>query len=58
MDTKEILMLVVVKPALAYKDALLEAVCEFHAAGEYEIDAVQLGAQFEDLIWRLDREID
>lgn len=46
-------MLILVEPALGHKDALLAAVREFHAAGEYEIDAEQLGAQFEDLIRRL-----
>jgi predicted acetyltransferase len=51
-------MLVLVEPALAYKNALLDAVREFHAAGEYEIDAEQLGAQFEDLIQRLERAKD
>jgi predicted acetyltransferase len=49
-------MLVLVEPALAHKDSLLEAVRAFHAAGEYEITAEQLGAQYEDLIRRLERD--
>jgi len=51
---KEAVMLVLVEPALAYKDPCLAAVREFHAAGEYDVDAEQLAAQFEDLIRRLD----
>jgi predicted acetyltransferase len=51
-------MLVLVEPALAYKGALLEAVREFHVAGEYDISAEQLGAQFDDLIRRLERAKD
>src|SRR5215208_1362326 len=47
------MMLVLVEPSLTYKDACLDAVREFHAAGEYSIDAEQLGAIFEDLIARL-----
>ena len=46
-------MLVLVEPALAYKDPCLDAVREFHAAGEYDVDAEQLATQFEDLIGRL-----
>ncbi|MFL5802127.1 MAG: GNAT family N-acetyltransferase [Roseiflexaceae bacterium] len=46
-------MLILVEPALAYKDSCLDAVREFHAAGEYDVDAEQLAAQFEDLICRL-----
>jgi hypothetical protein len=46
-------MLVLVEPALAYKDPCLDAIREFHAAGEYDVDAEQLGARFEDLICRL-----
>jgi hypothetical protein len=41
-------MLVLVEPALAYKDACLAAVREFHAVGEYDVDVEQLGAQFRD----------
>jgi predicted acetyltransferase len=55
---KEISMLVLVEPALSYKDACLDAVREFHAAGEYEIDAEQLRSQFEDLLQRLERAKD
>ena len=51
-------MLVLVEPSLLYKEACLEAVADFHAAGEYEIDAERLGAQFEDLILRLQRSKD
>jgi predicted acetyltransferase len=46
-------MLVLVEPALEHKDALLDAVREFHAAGEYDVTAEQLGARFEDLIRKL-----
>jgi predicted acetyltransferase len=46
-------MLKLVEPSMMYKDACLDAVREFHAAGEYSIDAEQLGAKFEDLIARL-----
>ena len=46
-------MLTLVEPSLMYKKTCLEAVREFHAAGEYAIDAEQLGAMFEDLIARL-----
>jgi predicted acetyltransferase len=46
-------MLVLVEPALEHKDALLDAVREFHAAGEYDVTAEQLGARFEDLIHKL-----
>ena len=46
-------MLRLVEPSMTYKDACLDAVREFHAAGEYSIDAEQLGAKFEDLIARL-----
>jgi predicted acetyltransferase len=38
---------------MTYKDACLEAVREFHAAGEYSIDAEQLEAKFEELMARL-----
>jgi predicted acetyltransferase len=55
---KEMMMLVLVEPALTYKDACLDAVREFHAAGEYDITAEQLGAQFEDLIRRLEQAKD
>jgi predicted acetyltransferase len=55
---KEMFMLVLAKPARSHKEALLDAVREFHAAGEYDITAEQLGAQFEDLIQRLDRSND
>jgi predicted acetyltransferase len=51
-------MLALVDPALQYKNACLEAVSEFHAAGEYQVSAEQLGAQFEDLILRLERAKD
>jgi predicted acetyltransferase len=43
-------MLVLVEPALIYKRPCLDAVREFHAAGEYSVDAEQLGAKFEELI--------
>jgi len=46
-------MLILVEPSLAYKNPCLEAVREFHAAGEYAVDAEQLAAKFEDLIARL-----
>ena len=46
-------MLILVEPALAYKDSCLDAVREFHAAGEYDVDAEQLAARFENLIYRL-----
>jgi predicted acetyltransferase len=46
-------MLVLVEPSLTYKDACLDAVREFHEAGEYSIDAEQLGGMFEDLLARL-----
>jgi predicted acetyltransferase len=46
-------MLVLVEPSLTYKDACLDAVREFHEAGEYSIDAEQLGEMFEDLLARL-----
>ena len=46
-------MLTLVEPALEYKNACLDAVREFHAVGEYSVDAEQLGANFEDLIARL-----
>jgi len=46
-------MLTLVEPSLKYKDPCLEAVREFQAAGEYTVDAEQLGATFEDLIARL-----
>jgi predicted acetyltransferase len=49
----EFVMLTLVEPSLTFKDACLDAVCEFHAAGEYTVDAEQLGAKFEDLIARL-----
>jgi predicted acetyltransferase len=43
-------MLILVEPSIRYKDACLDAVREFHAVGEYAVDAEQLGATFEDLI--------
>jgi len=46
-------MLTLVEPSLMYKKPLLEAVREFHAAGEYSVDAVQLGAYVEELIAHL-----
>ena len=46
-------MLTLAKPSMMYKDACLDAVREFHALGEYAIDAEELGAKFEDLIARL-----
>jgi predicted acetyltransferase len=55
---KEATMLVLAVPALAHKEALLEAVQEFHAAGEYDIDAEHLRPQFEDLIRRLEQAKD
>jgi predicted acetyltransferase len=47
-------MLILVEPAMAYKEPCLDAVREFHAVGEYDVDVEQLTAQFEDLIARLD----
>ena len=46
-------MLILVEPSLTYKDACLDAAREFHAAGEYDVNAEQLGAKFEDLVARL-----
>jgi len=46
-------MLRLFEPSMTDKDACLDAVQEFHAAGEYDVDAEQLGAKFEDLIARL-----
>jgi len=46
-------MLTLVEPSLALKEPCLDAVREFHAAGEYTVDAEQLGATFEELIARL-----
>jgi predicted acetyltransferase len=46
-------MLTLVEPSLTYKNPCLDAVREFHPAGEYAVDAEQLGAKFEDLIARL-----
>ena len=46
-------MLILVEPSMTYKQPCLDAVREFHAAGEYAIDAEQLGAKFEELIARL-----
>ena len=47
-------MLLLVEPTLAQKAACLDAVREFHAAGEYpEVTAEQLAARFEELITRL-----
>ena len=46
-------MLTLVRPSMMYKDACLDAVREFHALGEYAIDAEELGAKFEDLVARL-----
>ena len=46
-------MLTLVEPSLTYKKPCLDAVREFHAAGEYTVDAEQLGAKFEELIARL-----
>jgi predicted acetyltransferase len=46
-------MLNLVEPSLTYKNPCLDAVREFHAAGEYAVDAEQLGANFEELIARL-----
>jgi predicted acetyltransferase len=46
-------MLVLVEPALAHKDAIMEAVREFHAAGEYDVTAEQLGARWEEVIRKL-----
>ena len=46
-------MLILVEPSLTYKDACLDAVREFHAAGEYDVNAEQLEAKFEELIARL-----
>jgi predicted acetyltransferase len=46
-------MLTLVEPSLTYKKPCLDAVREFHAAGEYTVDAEQLDAKFEELIARL-----
>ena len=46
-------MITLVEPSLTYKKPCLDAVREFHAAGEYAVDAEQLGAKFEELIARL-----
>ena len=46
-------MLTLVEPSLTYKEPCLDAVREFYAAGEYSVDAEQLGAKFEELIARL-----
>lgn len=46
-------MLTLVEPSMTYKKPCLDAVREFHAAGEYAIDAEQLGAKFEELIAHL-----
>ena len=46
-------MLTLVRPSMMYKDACLDAVREFHALGEYAIDAEELGAKFEGLVARL-----
>ena len=46
-------MLILVEPSLTYKNPCLEAVREFHTAGEYAVDAEQLAAKFEELIARL-----
>ena len=46
-------MLTLVEPSLTYKNPCLDAVREFHAAGEYTVTAEHLGANFEDLIARL-----
>ena len=46
-------MLILVEPSLTYKYPCLDAVREFHAAGEYAVDAEQLGAKFEELIAQL-----
>ena len=46
-------MLVLVEPAIEYKDALLDAVRDFHMAGEYEITAEELETKFDALILRL-----
>ena len=46
-------MLTLLEPSLALKEPCLDAVREFHAVGEYTVDAEQLGATFEELIARL-----
>jgi predicted acetyltransferase len=51
-------MPVLEKPTLTHKEALLDAVREFHAAGEYDITAEELGAKYEALIERLDCSLD
>jgi predicted acetyltransferase len=51
-------MFILEKPALRHKAALLEAVREFHGAGEYDISAEELGAKFEALIEQLDHSLD
>jgi predicted acetyltransferase len=47
------ILLTLVEPSLTYKDPCLDAVREFHVAGEYDINAEQLGTQFGELLARL-----
>jgi predicted acetyltransferase len=51
-------MLVLEKPVFAHKKAMLDAVREFHAAGEYDITAEELATKYEALIERLDHSLD
>jgi predicted acetyltransferase len=51
-------MLFLEKPAFAHKKAMLDAVREFHDAGEYEITAEELETKYEGLIERLDHSLD
>jgi len=51
-------MLVLEKPALSHKEALLDAVREFHAAGEYDISSEELGMKYEALIDSLDHSLE
>ncbi len=51
-------MLVLVDPALAYKDALIDAVREFCAAGEYQADPDHMAAHFSDLLLWIERQKD
>jgi predicted acetyltransferase len=51
-------MLTLEKPAFAHKETMLDAVREFHAVGEYDITAEELGEKYEALIERLDHSLD
>ncbi len=49
-------MLILVYPALPYKDALLDAVREFCAAGEYQADPDHMATHFDDLLLWIERQ--